>query len=137
MEQNINKKKRIFLILAILVLIPIIWFFFLNKKGGDVAVSEKLTGKWLRSDGVYTLEIKSVNENGMLDVTYFNPNPVELGRTEWIIQKNVLHVLIELQGPYEKSNYQLVYDEKKKTLYGTFYQAVAQETYKVDFNKVK
>lgn len=137
MAQNINKKKRILLLLAILVLIPIIWFFFLNKKGGDVAVSEKLTGKWLRSDGVYTLEIKSVNENGMLDVTYFNPNPVELGRTEWIIQKNVLHVLIELQGPYGKSNYQLVYDEKKKTLYGTFYQAVAQETYKVDFNKVK
>lgn len=48
-----------------------------------------------------------------------------------------LNVYIELLGAYQHSNYQLVYDENKKKLTGSFYQAVAKETYEVYFNKVK
>jgi hypothetical protein len=137
MEQKNNKKKRILLLLAILIFIPIAWFFFLNKKGGEETVSDKLTGKWLRNDGKYTLEIKLVNDNGTLGAAYFNPKPVELGRTEWMIYKDRLHVLVELKGPYILSNYQLVYDEESKRLVGTFFQAVEQETYSIYFEKAK
>jgi hypothetical protein len=137
MEEKKSKKKRILLLLAILIFIPIAWFFFMNKKGGEETVSDKLNGKWLRDDGKYTLEIKSVNENGTLSVAYFNPKPIELGRTEWMIYKNKLHVLVELKGPYILSNYQLVYDDETKRLVGTFFQAVEQETYSIYFNKAK
>lgn len=137
MEEKKSKKKRILLLLAIVILIPILWFFFLNIKGGEETVSGKLTGKWLRDDGNYTLEIKSVNENGTLNVAYFNPKPTELGRTEWMMYKNKLHVLVELKGPYVLSNYQLVYDEETKRLSGTFFQAVEQETYSIYFDKVE
>lgn len=137
MEQKNTKKKRILLLLAILIFIPVVWFFFLNKKGGEETVSNKLTGKWLRDDGKYTLEIKSVNDNGTLSVAYFNPKPIELGRTEWMMHKNKLHVLVELKGPYILSNYQLVYDEETKRLVGTFFQTLEQETYSIYFERVK
>lgn len=137
MEQKNTRKKRILLLLAIVIFIPIIWFFFLNEKGGEETVSEKLIGKWLRNEGSYTLEIKAVNEDGTLDVAYFNPKSVELGRTEWMMYKNKLHVLVELKGPYVLSNYQLVYDEETKRLHGTFFQAVEQETYSIYFEKAK
>jgi len=136
MEQKNTRKKRIILLLAIMILIPVIWFFFL-KNVGEETVSEKLTGKWLRSDGDYTLEIKAVNENGTLNAAYFNPKQIELGRTEWMMYKNKLHVLVELKGPYVLSNYQLVYDEETKRLHGTFFQAVEQETYSIYFEKAK
>jgi hypothetical protein len=137
MEEKKSKKKRILLLLAIIIFIPIMWFFFLNKNGGEETVSEKLIGKWLRNDGVYSLEIKSVNENGTLDIAYFNPNSIELGRTEWMMYKGKLHVLVELKGPYILSNYQLVYDEETKRLVGTFFQAIEQETYSIYFEKAK
>ena len=113
------------------------WYFFLNKGGREESVAEKLTGKWIRDDGDYTLDIESVNENGTLNASYFNPKPIELGRTEWMMYKNKLHVLVELKGPYVLSKCQLVYDAESKKLNGTFFQAVEQETYPIFFNKVE
>jgi len=137
MEEKYNKKKRIFLLIAILIFIPIIWFFFLNKGGDVTKASSQLTGKWLRYDGVYTLEITSVNKDGTLSAKYFNPDPIEVGPAKWSIKDKKLQVFVELEGAYQKSNYNLVYDDNKKILVGTFYQAVAKETYEVYFNKVK
>ena len=137
MEEKYAKKKRLFVLIIILIFIPIIWFFFLNRSGDFQKTSKQLTGTWLRYDGVYTLVISSVNKDGTLNVKYFNPSPIEVGPTKWFYKDKKLHAFVELEGPYQKSHYDLVYDEKKHTLVGTFYQAVAKETYQVYFNKTK
>lgn len=137
MEAIKPKRKRGLLLFAILVLIPIMWFFFFNIGGETEQVGNQIIGKWLRYDGVYTIEIKSVNKNGTLEAAYFNPNPIEVGTAKWFMKDKKLNVFIELEGPYQKSQYKLVYSEKENTLAGTFYQAIAKETYNVYFNKVK
>src|SRR5690242_6383851 len=46
---------------------------------GSPTVS-KLTGKWVRPDGGYVLELKSVGSGGKMDAAYFNPRPINVSR---------------------------------------------------------
>src|ERR1043165_8425589 len=38
----------------------------------------KLRGRWLRPDGGYVLEIRSVADDGRAEAAYFNPNPIHV-----------------------------------------------------------
>lgn len=137
MDNRNIKQKRLLFILILLLSIPVIWFFFMNKDNNYEEASKMLTGKWLRNDGVYSIEIKSVNKDGSMKVAYFNPDPIEVGQSTWMFKDKKLHIEVVLLGPYQKSIYKLNYDVNKKNLSGTFYQAVAQQTYNVSFKKVK
>lgn len=134
--QKKNKKSRIILIFFIVILIPAIWFFFLNKETDLDKANKTLTGSWVRSDGIYTIQIKDVSEDGKLVSAYLNPNPIHVGKSEWQINDGFLQVYVELQDEnYPGSNYQLTFDKEKKILYGTYYQAVDRATYEVYFTK--
>jgi hypothetical protein len=67
---------------------------------------------------------------------YFNPGPIHVGKSEWRIKDDILQIYVELKDEnYPGSLYQLTYDKKADVLYGTYYQAVAKETYEVGFNR--
>jgi len=101
-------------------------------------IEDELKGKWLRSDGAYTIEILDVNENGNLNAKYFNPDPINVGRAGWRVTNKELQIYVELQDKnYPGSFYELTFNKEKEILSGTYYQAVAQQTYEVFFNKVK
>lgn len=136
MKNNGNKKGRIVLIFIVIILIPAIWFVFLNKETDHDIASKVLEGSWVRDDGGYTIEIKEVKEEGKLDVAYLNPKPIHVGQSEWRIEKDFLQIYVELQDEnYPGSLYQLTYDKKKKLLFGTYYQAVNEVTFEVYFTK--
>lgn len=136
MEKKGNKKGRIILIFFIVILIPAIWFLFLNKESDHEMATETLTGSWVRSDGGYTIQIMEVKEDGKLESLYLNPNPINVGKSEWRIEDNFLKIYVELQDKnYPGSLYQLTYDKEKKILYGTYYQAVDKATFEVYFTK--
>lgn len=98
--------------------------------------TETLTGSWVRSDGGYTIQIMEVKEDGKLESLYLNPNPINVGKSEWRIEDNFLKIYVELQDKnYPGSLYQLTYDKEKKILYGTYYQAVDKATFEVYFTK--
>ena len=42
----------------------------------------ELIGRWVRTDGGYTIVIKSVDPNGKIDATYANPNPINISKAE-------------------------------------------------------
>lgn len=131
-----NKKGKIVIIFLIVILIPAIWFLFLNKNNDVEFASDKLTGDWLRADGPYTITISNVLEDGKMTTKYFNPNPIRVGKSEWRIKDDFLQIYVELKDEnYPGSLYQLTYDKKADVLYGTYYQAVAKETYEVGFNR--
>jgi len=101
-------------------------------------IEDELKGKWLRSDGAYTIEILDVNENGNLNAKYFNPDPINVGRAGWRVTNKELQIYVELQDKnYPGSFYELTFNKEKEMLSGIYYQAVAQQTYEVFFNKVK
>jgi hypothetical protein len=120
----------------IAILIPAIWFLFLNKSTDYEKATEILTGVWIRSDGSKAIEIKAVGQDGKLEVAYLNPNPIHVGQAEWRIKEEYLQIFVELQDKnYPGSLYQLTFDKEKKLLYGTYYQAVDEVTFEVFFTK--
>lgn len=97
-----------------------------------------LNGKWLRPDGDYIIAIASVAEDGVVKASYFNPNPIHVGKAQASREAGGIKVVVVLQDAnYPGSTYTLVYDAKTDSLSGTYYQAVAQETYDVSFVRVK
>jgi len=99
---------------------------------------DHLVGRWLRPDGGYVLEIKSATSDGKLDVSYFNPNPIHVGKSEWLVKEGKQYVLVELQDVnYPGSTYGLQYNVAHDRLTGTYYQAVEKNTYDVEFVREK
>ena len=84
------------------------------------------------------LEIKSVSADGKAEAAYFNPKPIHVAKATASREGNSLRVYVELQDEnYPGSTYRLVYDPEGDCLIGTYYQAVARETYDILFERLK
>ena len=98
----------------------------------------KLTGRWLRPDGGYILELRENGKDGELRASYFNPRPIKVGRTELRRKDGLLAVVVELRDVnYPGSTYTLRHEPKLDRLVGTYYQAVEKQTYNVEFVRTK
>lgn len=105
-------------------------------KGASAAGNElaMLTGAWVRPDGGYIILIKGVGNFGELQATYFNPNPLPFAKARAVLEGGVLRARFELQaGGYAGSTYDLRYDRHSDRLIGTYYQAVAKQSFEVEF----
>ncbi len=104
----------------------------------DSTVLSKLTGKWQRADGDYTVEIRSVEPGGNMDAAYFNPQPINVSKAGASRDGSTIKLFIELRDVnYPGSRYTLIYDSANDRLAGTYFQAVARETYDVFFVRMK
>ena len=94
----------------------------------------KLTGRWLRPDGGYVIDILNIHDEGTVEAAYYNPNPINIARAEWRVEKNRLKIFIEFDDVnYPGSTYTLDYFPDRDQLIGAYFQAVQQETYYVEF----
>jgi hypothetical protein len=93
-----------------------------------------LKGTWVRPDGGYRIEIKSIGANGQIEAMYFNPNPLPFAKASVRQDGKVLKVFLELRaGGYNGSTYELTYDAADDRLYGIYYQAVMKQKFDVVF----
>ena len=98
------------------------------------AAFASLPGRWVRPDGGYVISIKSVDAGGKLDASYANPNPLPFYIAVATRDGGALKIFFELRaGGYNGSTYTLNYDVAGDRLEGTYYQAVAKQTFKVVF----
>lgn len=135
-KQNATNKRWIIPVFFIVIIIPAIWFLFLNKASDFDRASNKLTDSWLRSDGTYTIEIKEVRQENNLIAFYFNPKPINVATAVWGVQDGKLNIQIGLNDVnYRGSSYNLTYDEKSGQLIGTYYLASTKQSYDVIFNR--
>lgn len=99
---------------------------------------EKLKGRWLRAEGGYVVEIRSVGPGGKLEAAYFNPRSIHVAKAEASQEAGAVHVFIELRDVnYPGSTYTLTYDAARDQLEGRYFQAVARETFEVHFVRLK
>jgi uncharacterized protein (DUF2147 family) len=99
---------------------------------------DTLVGRWVRSEGGYVVEIRSVAPDGKLQASYFNPRSIHVGKAEAVRKGSAIEVFIELRDVnYPGSTYTLTYDPKSDRLVGRYYQAVARETFDVFFVRMK
>lgn len=99
---------------------------------------QKVKGRWLRPDGGYVIEIKSVDENGKLEASYFNPKSIHVAKAEATQDGGATKVFLELQDVnYPGSTYTLVYVPDRDLLAGVYYQALQRQSFDVYFERMK
>ena len=99
---------------------------------------QKLKGKWLRPDGGYVIEIKSVTDDGAMEAAYLNPKPIHVAKAEASLDGAAMKVFIELRDVnYPGSTYTLTYDAAGDQLNGIYYQALQQQSFEVTFVRMK
>jgi hypothetical protein len=94
----------------------------------------KLVGKWLRPDGGYILDVKSVDAAGVMIAAYFNPNPIHVAKAQASRENTDTKVFIELRDVnYPGATYTLTYQSELDQLVGLYYQPLAGQTYEIAF----
>jgi hypothetical protein len=97
-----------------------------------------LTGRWLRPDGGYVLEIRQIRPDGTLDAAYFNPQPINVSRAMAQVENSATKIFVELRDTgYPGCTYNLVYDDATDQLKGVYFQAAMQESYEILFVRLK
>lgn len=95
---------------------------------------ENLIGRWLRPDGDYIIEIRSIRADGQMDAAYLNPRPINVARAEAAWKQGKQEVFIELQDTgYPGSTYTLDYNPDQDMFTGVYYQAVIKKGFEVVF----
>jgi hypothetical protein len=93
-----------------------------------------LRGRWVRTDGGYVIEIKSVEPGGRMQAAYYNPNPINVSRAQAARSGAAVTVFIELRGPgYPGSTYTLIHDPQSDELKGIYHHAGLQKNFEVVF----
>lgn len=96
----------------------------------------KIIGEWLRTDSDYMIKIAAVNDDGLLLAQYFNPNPINVGKAEWLSSDGFIKIYLELRDEnYPGSNYNLTYLPDRDILAGDYYQAIEGLTFYVEFTR--
>ncbi len=89
-------------------------------------------------DGGYILEIRAVDASGKIHGVYLNPKPINIAKAEATRDGSKLNVFVELRAPnYPGSTYTLTYDPQRDQLRGIYFQAVQQQTFNVEFVRMK
>jgi hypothetical protein len=101
-------------------------------------VLKQLEGKWQRTDGGYVIELKNPSPDGKINVGYYNPKPIHVGRSGWHYASGKIIVAVELQDKnYPGSLYTLQFFPRENLLAGTYYQAVEKVSYDVEFTRMQ
>jgi hypothetical protein len=102
-------------------------------KGFDV-----LKGRWLRPDGGYIIQIRSIDASGKMEAGYFNPRPINVSKAQATRESGNTRVFVELTDVgYPGSTYTLTYDPKEDVLRGVYYQAAVKQSFDVYFTRMK
>lgn len=97
-----------------------------------------LKGRWVRTDGGYAIEVRSVEADGRIQAAYYNPNPINLSRAEATRQGSAVLVFLELRAPgYPGSTYTLIHDTQSDELKGVYHQAARRQNFEVVFVRGK
>ncbi len=85
-----------------------------------------------------SLEIKSVDASGKLEVAYFNPDPINVSRAAAWREKGTSKLVVELRDVnYPGCLYNLEHNPQSDQLFGQYFQAALRETYEVVFSRMK
>jgi hypothetical protein len=96
--------------------------------------AQRVAGRWVRPDGGYVLEIRSVAPDGRLDAAYFNPNPINVAQARVRTIDGPVEVFVELRDTnYPGATYRLVYEPRDDALFGLYMQPAIGQTFEVTF----
>jgi len=112
-----------------------------SRSNASTATAEhlhKLVGRWVRLDGGYVIDIRSVDADGKLQVAYFNPRPINVSQARVTKAQEKPHIFIELRDVgYPGATYTLTYDAQNDVLVGLYFQPTAGQSFDVVFVRMQ
>jgi len=112
-----------------------------EKKVEAVAIAadpQILAGQWERTDGGYRLVLEEIKPDSHLKASYFNPGSIHVHQANWRPENEKLLVFVELRDiNYPGSTYTLTYDKDRDMLTGIYYQAAMNQSYEIEFARIK
>jgi len=95
---------------------------------------KKVLGRWVRSDGGYSLDLRKADISGVIEAGYYNPKSIHVSRAIWMQGGTGLQVMVELNDVgYPGATYVLNYDPAADRLAGKYNQPQMQQSFDVDF----
>ena len=139
-----KKPNIIILSLVAAVILIVFVLLYINKEPSESVLTNAktinknlLAGNWIRTDSDYRIQISKVNDDGSLEANYFNPNPINVGKSNWEESYGNIKIIIELRDVnYPGSTYTLNYLPDRDMLAGEYYQAVEGLTFYVEFARI-
>ena len=129
-------RGKLFIAVGIVLLVAIAAAVMFMR--GASASFDLLNGRWVRADGGYVLEIRSIDAAGKIEAAYFNPKPINIAKADATRDGSAIKLFVELRAPnYPGSTYTLTYDREQDQLKGIYFQAVEQQRYDVYFVRMK
>jgi hypothetical protein len=136
MERTMVLKRGRFIVQT-LIFMAVIWI------GSSAALAQAIEqtspdmlaiqGRWIRTDAPNVIELRHAKD-GSMQAAYFNPKPINVGKTETAEQGGLVQVMIELQDVnYPGSTYVLSYDRTQDILEGIYFHPATKQSYEVGF----
>jgi phosphoserine phosphatase len=95
---------------------------------------QKLIGKWVRPDGGYVLDIRSISADGKIKMLYLNPRPINVSKAQASTKEGIIDIFIELRDKgYPGSYYTLTFDSERNLLVGVYHHLVLNQNFDVYF----
>jgi hypothetical protein len=105
-----------------------------SKPSENLGVFQKLLGQWVRPDGGYILDIKSIGSDGKIEMAYLNPNLIHVSKAQASIKDGKLELFIELRDTgYPGNYYTLAFDEQTDKLVGIYHHLGIGQDFDVYF----
>lgn len=95
---------------------------------------DRVKGNWLRTEGGYVIQVKSIAADGKAEVVYLNPRPINVESAS--VRKTDRGIVLKLvlrDVGYPGSSYDVTYDPEDDTLKGSYTQPAAGQTYRIEF----
>ena len=94
----------------------------------------KVVGRWVRSDGGYSLDLRNPDISGVIEASYYNPKSIRVSRSIWMQGGPGLQIMVELNDVgYPGATYVLTYDPTTDQLAGKYNQPQMQQSFDVEF----
>jgi len=137
MIDNLFKKHRLQLIIAaVLTVVCAAVIVIYNQQAKTVGYG-CLIGKWVRPNGGYILDIKSINRDGKIEMAYLNPRPINVSKAQANTKAGKIKLFIELRDKgYPGSYYTLTFDSETNRLVGVYHHLVLNQNFDIYFVKI-
>ena len=131
---RLHRKHRRVLLIAVILPVICVGAFVVHKQRSETADYGPLIGQWVRPDGGYILDIKSINPDGKIEMAYLNPQPINVSRAQANIKASNIELFIELRDKgYPGSYYTLTFDSQTNRLVGVYHHLVLNKNFDIYF----
>ncbi len=131
---RLHRKHRQVLLIAVILPVICVSAFVVHKQRSETADYEPLIGQWVRPDGGYVLDIKSISTDGKIAMAYLNPRPINVSKAQANTKAGKIELFIELRDKgYPGSYYTLTFKSERNLLVGVYHHLGLNRNFDVYF----